>query len=1187
MFSLGQLDLAGPREFGSNSTAKRKSFIFGEQALPARKFYDPDKILKNIYKSIGYLLFYLIIGGIAFYFVEQPHQVAYCTNTKTNLTTGVKDYVNDIFRKTWNNGRVFDGLDFNHTGQDHSHERNKGRLNRLDKDRPHHGYDLSTRDLTSKRVDQLREKLRNGYILKKIEVSSKKAKIRKDRPIRLKLLEDDLEKIILEYTHIHASTLDYYYKFNCHNPDQQINWFFTQSLFYCFTVITTIGYGSRTPKSDFGKMLTVVYAIFGFMLLGSFIHVTSYKIKLLLQKRTKILNMTKSKYKRLVYVQLATLLYVIFPAIVFYYIENVIMDQSDWTLTTCFYYVAITLTTIGFGDYVPTLTNTKLPYIIIIIYEICIFIWILAGLVTMKVWLEIMNQSIKIAYKDGKAQIKEVASNAVEAASVAKEKVKENVAEQRNSLKRTFSSASMRRSMSRASIGSAGSCYSLSNNDFENFQEFKKCRRASSRRASAQSISERVEQLKKQLIMKENLFNNVNPFSNKRPHSRSQSRRQSQYALGTMPASSDDEIVVNVPQQTRKSLVPQNPFNNKKPISRSQSRRNSVYDFNQNDIMQQAVEKVAKKNKKGKKNKEGKNQKGGRRQSIAPGLFLDPVVQPDIMQVLEQLGQLTNSSHEDVRKTAATLSIETSSLKSKNSDKEKNSDIDSDNLDTSIITKETNTDFKSLSEDESQSFKSLHTDISDNSGNNSSVYATPFGLTPAMTKTSLADSSGRASKVSSRNLSRHSSSVGASRDTSRRNSNFSDFQKKFNSRRVSSDDSSFGILNIENNLVCTGKTSSVESREGCLGGKSSLVDKKKIPKPKTTEPRTKKSTSSSDLNSKQKMKVLKSESNKSLGAGITEDKIKEVKDKVSKSLRASKETLLTNEEDQMNTSTRVKEKNVELLSNSIHVVQEKKKSREKKKKQKCEKKEKKKEMEKEKETTKPSIEAPASTTKWMANLQQELALMPMLQEESESQLGTWSKNSKCSSQNSIYHGIIRSMTTDTINYDKTDSNSSCISSRRVSGASSVAPTSAVLSRRNSRGVINPILPAALQQLQNISKRSRRHSVFLTGTTAGHTSSLPIAQPQHQRFGRTKKSSRRNSKVYNEIKDNIMSRSHSRQGYERYISDPNQTSQSEVSDVDLEKIEDEIILNAYLDSQRRGRRHSVQHVRRNSTSLKHL
>ena len=169
--------------------------------------------------------------------------------------------------------------------------------------------------------------------------------------------------------------------------------------------------------------------------------------------------------------------------------------------------------------------------------------------------------------------------------------------------------------------------------------------------------------------MKENLFNNVNPFSNKRPHSRSQSRRQSQYALGTMPASSDDEIVVNVPQQTRKSLVPQNPFNNKKPISRSQSRRNSVYDFNQNDIMQQAVEKVAKKNKKGKKNKEGKNQKGGRRQSIAPGLFLDPVVQPDIMQVLEQLGQLTNSSHEDVRKTAATLSIETSSLKSKNSDK--------------------------------------------------------------------------------------------------------------------------------------------------------------------------------------------------------------------------------------------------------------------------------------------------------------------------------------------------------------------------------------------------------------------------------------------------------------------------------------------------------------------------------------
>lgn len=46
-------------------------------------------------------------------------------------------------------------------------------------------------------------------------------------------------------------------------PDVDHQWSFSGAFLYSLTVITTIGYGNITPSSDWGKLVTILYAIIG------------------------------------------------------------------------------------------------------------------------------------------------------------------------------------------------------------------------------------------------------------------------------------------------------------------------------------------------------------------------------------------------------------------------------------------------------------------------------------------------------------------------------------------------------------------------------------------------------------------------------------------------------------------------------------------------------------------------------------------------------------------------------------------------------------------------------------------------------------------------------------------------------------------------------------------------------------
>ncbi|MED6264594.1 hypothetical protein CHARACLAT_016424 [Characodon lateralis] len=164
---------------------------------------------------------------------------------------------------------------------------------------------------------------------------------------------------------------------NSTNPS---NWDFSSSFFFAGTVVTTIGYGNLSPSTMSGQVFCVFYALCGIPLNLAFlkqlgkcltIHLGRLERGMVAVVPHKVLMwfcllcnavsnsclcvMAKSSVvlaQRAVealavslFFITGSLLFLIIPPLLFSYVE-------DWTFGEGFYFAFITLSTIGFGDYV-------------------------------------------------------------------------------------------------------------------------------------------------------------------------------------------------------------------------------------------------------------------------------------------------------------------------------------------------------------------------------------------------------------------------------------------------------------------------------------------------------------------------------------------------------------------------------------------------------------------------------------------------------------------------------------------------------------------------------------------------------------------------------------------------------------------------------------------------------------------
>ncbi|XP_040207770.1 potassium channel subfamily K member 17 [Rana temporaria] len=160
------------------------------------------------------------------------------------------------------------------------------------------------------------------------------------------------------------------------NDSGQETWDFSGSFFFSVTAITTIGYGNLSPSTVGGRIFCVFFALFGIPLNVILLNRIGQKMLYLVQRYSNFLG-TKIQRKKMVKLFSSScalfaglLLFFLLPPILFQWMEG-------WTYEEGFYYSFITLSTIGFGDYVIGRDpNKQYPNW----YKNVVSLWILFGL---------------------------------------------------------------------------------------------------------------------------------------------------------------------------------------------------------------------------------------------------------------------------------------------------------------------------------------------------------------------------------------------------------------------------------------------------------------------------------------------------------------------------------------------------------------------------------------------------------------------------------------------------------------------------------------------------------------------------------------------------------------------------------------------------------------------------------------
>ncbi|XP_058804377.1 open rectifier potassium channel protein 1 isoform X2 [Phymastichus coffea] len=174
----------------------------------------------------------------------------------------------------------------------------------------------------------------------------------------------------------------------------QHKWDFYNSFYFAYTVVSTIGYGNLAPTSELSRNLMIFYALVGIPIngillaqLGEYfgqVFVTAVR-KYKSYKKSQNESCTKKSLTSLekrraglfmqivMYLLPGFIMFIFFPAFLFCYYEG-------WTYDEAVYYAFVTLTTIGFGDYVAGQDNTKGKGLWFALYKAFLIVWILFGL---------------------------------------------------------------------------------------------------------------------------------------------------------------------------------------------------------------------------------------------------------------------------------------------------------------------------------------------------------------------------------------------------------------------------------------------------------------------------------------------------------------------------------------------------------------------------------------------------------------------------------------------------------------------------------------------------------------------------------------------------------------------------------------------------------------------------------------
>ncbi|XP_041669128.1 potassium channel subfamily K member 10b [Cheilinus undulatus] len=193
-------------------------------------------------------------------------------------------------------------------------------------------------------------------------------------------------------------------------------WDLGSAFFFAGTVITTIGYGNIAPSTEGGKIFCILYAIFGIPLfgfllagigdqLGTIFVKSILRVEKIFRQKHRQISRTKIRVtSTIMFILAGCIVFVTIPAVIFKHIEG-------WTTLESIYFVVITLTTIGIGDYVAG-GNRRIDYMQW--YKPLVWFWILVGLAYFAAVLSMIGDWLRVLSKKTKEEVGEIKAHAAE-----------------------------------------------------------------------------------------------------------------------------------------------------------------------------------------------------------------------------------------------------------------------------------------------------------------------------------------------------------------------------------------------------------------------------------------------------------------------------------------------------------------------------------------------------------------------------------------------------------------------------------------------------------------------------------------------------------------------------------------------------------------------------------------------------
>ncbi|KAL2098714.1 hypothetical protein ACEWY4_005194 [Coilia grayii] len=211
-------------------------------------------------------------------------------------------------------------------------------------------------------------------------------------------------------------------------------WDLGSSFFFAGTVITTIGFGNISPHTEGGRIFCIIYALLGIPLFGFLLAGVGDQLGTIfgkgiakVEKMFVKWNVSQTKIRvisTVLFILFGCLLFVALPAVIFKHIEG-------WSALESLYFVVITLTTIGFGDFVAGgdpvwITSCLDPCVNLVcltggseieyqdFYKPAVWFWILVGLAYFAAVLSMIGDWFRVISKKTKEEVGEFRAHAAE-----------------------------------------------------------------------------------------------------------------------------------------------------------------------------------------------------------------------------------------------------------------------------------------------------------------------------------------------------------------------------------------------------------------------------------------------------------------------------------------------------------------------------------------------------------------------------------------------------------------------------------------------------------------------------------------------------------------------------------------------------------------------------------------------------